>query len=80
MDKTILVDTNKVNEKNMRKELQSICEDLKERGYNPVKQIAGYIISGDPGYISSFKECRTRVMKLDRTNMIEIMLECFLDK
>lgn len=80
MDKTILINTDEVFEKNIKKELQSICTDLGERGYNPTKQIAGYIISGDPGYISSYKDCRTRIMNLDRTSVIEVMLNYFLKK
>lgn len=71
----------KVDEKeneNTKEELVSICIDLVERGYDPIKQIAEYIISGDPGYISSYKECRSRIQRYDRTTLIELMLHSYL--
>ena len=64
--------------KNIKKELVSICIDLVERGYDPIKQIAEYVISGDPGYISSYKECRSRIQKFDRNILVELMLHSYL--
>lgn len=76
---TILFDKNEVIDKNIRTTLKSICEDLEEREYNPIKQITGYLISGDPGYISSYKECRNRILKLERDSIIELMLKNYLE-
>ena len=64
--------------KNAKEVLKKIFEDLEERGYDPIKQITGYLISGDPGYISSYKECRSRLMDLDRNTLIEAMLKSFV--
>ena len=50
---TTVVDTETIVDNNIKSSLISICEDLEERGYNPIKQIVAYLISGDPGYISS---------------------------
>ena len=60
--------------------LKEVCDALKERGYNPINQIVGYIMSGDPGYISSHKEARSKMMRLDRTKIIEIMVRSYIDK
>ncbi len=64
--------------RDIKKELVGISIDLVERGYDPIKQIAEYIISGDPGYISSYKECRSRIQKIDKTALIELMLHSYL--
>ncbi len=65
-------------DKNTRETLKKICEDLREHGYDPIKQITGYLISGDPGYISSYKECRSRILEFDRNSVIELMLESYI--
>ncbi len=75
---TTVVDTEKIVCENIKVTLQKICEDLEERGYNSIKQIVAYLISGDPGYISSYKECRNRILEFKREDIIEIMLEGFI--
>jgi len=60
--------------------LNEVADALAERGYNPINQIVGYIMSGDPGYISSHKEARSKIMKLDRTKIIEIMVRSYINK
>ena len=57
--------------------LKEVYEALEERGYNPVNQIVGYLISGDPGYISSHKEARNKITRLDRSKVIEVLLKEF---
>ena len=47
---------------------------LEERGYNPTNQIVGYLISGDPGYISSYKDARNKIQEIDRAKIVEILL------
>ena len=80
MDETTVVDTKTIIDKNAKEDLISICNDLDERGYEPVKQIVAYLISGDPGYISSYKECRNRITKYSREDILEIMLSNFIKK
>ena len=80
LDKTTVVDTDLISNENTRRELISVCEDLKERGYNPTKQIVAYLVSGDPGYISSYKDCRDRISKYNREVILEIMLDHFIEK
>jgi uncharacterized protein (UPF0297 family) len=79
-DETTVVDTNSIINKNTKKTLIKICEDLEERGYNPTKQIVAYLVSGDPGYISSYKECRTRILEFKREDILELMLVNFIEK
>lgn len=54
--------------------LKEVYEALEERGYNPVNQIVGYLISGDPGYISSYKDARNKIQEIDRAKIVEILL------
>lgn len=75
---TILFDTSEVNEKLIKETLEFVVEALSERGYNPINQLVGYIISGDLGYISSYKEARNRISKIDRTELIEVLLKYYL--
>ena len=78
-DNTSVVDTKTIVSEKTRKDLSSICEHLKEHGYEPTKQLVAYLISGDPGYISSYKECRNRLMKYKREEIIETLLVNFID-
>lgn len=80
LDETTVVDTNTIVNEDARETLLSICEDLNERGYHPDKQIVAYLISGDPGYISNYKECRNRILKYKREDLLEIMLVNFINK
>ena len=77
-DTTILFDTSLVNEKIVYDTLKDVYESLEERGYNPINQIVGYIISGDLGYISSYKEARNKISKLDRNTIVEVLLKNYL--
>ena len=53
---------------------------LEERGYNPINQLVGYLMSGDPGYISSHKEARQKITKIDRNKIIEVILRDYIKK
>ena len=77
-DKTTTVNTKKVVDQNTRNTLREVCTDLEERGYNPTKQIVAYLVSGDPGFISSYKECRNRILKFKREDILEVMLVDFI--
>ena len=73
-----VLEENEISEEEERRILTEIKEDLEERGYDSIKQIAGYLISGDPGFISNYKNCRTRIVKIDRTSLIEELLYSYL--
>jgi len=71
-------DISEVNDEVVKSTLRDVLESLEERGYNPINQIVGYIISGDLGYISSYKEARNKIAKIDRTVLVEVLLKNYL--
>ncbi len=79
-ENTTLFDFEEIETEATRKTLEEVYDALEERGYNPVNQIVGYLISGDPGYISSFKDARTKMQQVDRAKVVEILLKEFRNK
>lgn len=77
-DKTMFYDVSKLQEELIKTTLKEIIEALEERGYNPINQIVGYLISGDPGYISNYKDARIKMMSLDRSEVVKLILEEFI--
>jgi len=59
--------------------LEKVYSALSEKGYNPVNQIVGYIMSGDPTYITSHRNARSLIMKAERDEIIEILLENYIE-
>ena len=59
--------------------LKDVYEALTEKGYNPVNQIVGYIMSGDPTYITSHKNARSLIMKVERDEILEVSFENYID-
>lgn len=78
-DKTSLFDVSIIKKKLISTTLKEVFDALKERGYNPINQIVGYLISGDPGYISNFKDSREKIMDFDRAEVMAIILEDYLE-
>ena len=58
--------------------IESVYASLKEKGYNPVNQIVGYIMSGDPTYITSYNGARSLIMRVERDEIIEVLLEDYI--
>ena len=77
MDKTNLYEVIDIDVIETKKMLNEVYLALKERGYNPTNQLVGYLISGDPGYISSYKDARKKIQKVDRSKIIEVLLDNF---
>lgn len=59
--------------------LSAVYIALTEKGYNPVSQIIGYIMSGDPTYVTSYKNARYLIMKVDRDELLEELLQNYID-
>jgi len=59
--------------------LKKVCKALEEKGYNPINQIVGYLLSGDPAYITSFKDARTMIRTIDRDEILEELLNNYLE-
>jgi len=60
--------------------LSYVNNALNEKGYNGISQIVGYLMSGDLGYISSYKEARNKISKIDRSALLEVVLKKYLNK
>ena len=60
--------------------LQLVYQALTEKGYDPVNQIVGYIMSGDPTYITSHKGARSLIMKVERDELVEELLRVYVEK
>ena len=69
------VETDKTS---VREILADVYAALTEKGYNPVNQIVGYIMSGDPTYITSFKGARSLIMKVERDELVEELLKEYI--
>ena len=63
----------------VREVLSSVYAALTEKGYNPVNQIVGYIMSGDPTYITSHMNARSLIMKVERDELVEELLKTYID-
>ena len=58
--------------------LTTVYEALKEKGYDPINQIVGYILSEDPTYITNYKSARTLICKIDRDELLQVLLRNYL--
>ena len=63
----------------MKAILTSVYSALSEKGYNPINQIVGYIMSGDPTYITSYKSARSLIMKVERDELVEELLKAYIE-
>lgn len=59
--------------------IKQVYEALIDKGYNPVNQIVGYIMSGDPTYITSHKNARSLIMKVERDELVEEMMKSYIE-
>lgn len=59
--------------------IEIVYKALKEKGYNPVNQIVGYIMSGDPTYITSHNNARSLIMKVERDELVEEVLKTYIE-
>lgn len=80
MDNTHLYSIEEFEESLVNDTLKDVYLALEERGYNPVNQIVGYLMSGDPGYISSHKDARNKITKIDRSKILEVLLKEHIKK
>ena len=64
----------------MKEILSSVYNSLMVKGYNPVNQIVGYILSEDPTYITNYNNARTLICRLDRDELLQELVKCYLSK
>ena len=81
MDKnnTIQYSVRRENELQTKEILTAVYDALKEKGYNPLNQIVGYILSEDPTYITNHNNARALIRKLDRDELLRIIVKFYLD-
>ena len=78
MEETTLFNVGVLRQANAKLIIKEVRDILLERGYNPINQIAGYLMSGDPGYITSYKNAREKITSIERTELLALVLEEYL--
>ena len=64
----------------IREILDSVYKSLKEKGYNPVNQLVGYIVSEDPTYITNYNNARSLICRIDRDELLQELVISYLEK
>lgn len=57
-----------------------VCEAMNDKGYNPINQLVGYLLSGDPAYVTSHKDARSMIRSLERDELLEELVRSYLNK
>ncbi len=78
MDNTIKFTVPCDDKQNMRNTLRCVFDALNEKGYNPINQIVGYLLSEDPTYITNYNNARSMICKLDRDELLQELVRCYL--
>ena len=78
-DKTMSFNFEKEKNEKTRETLKEVYQELVEKGYNPINQIVGYILSGDPTYITSHNNARNKIRTIERDELLEKMVRNFID-
>ena len=78
--KTILFDAAKTQKKTTKETLEAVYKALEDRGYNGIDQMVGYILSGDPSYVTSHNNARLMISRIDRDDLLEEILKEYLQK
>lgn len=79
-DKTIQFSIRDEHEQEMKKMLMIVYDALVEKGYNPISQIVGYILSEDPTYITTHNNARSLVRRIDRDELLQALVKDYLSK
>lgn len=78
-DKTRTFSVNYGEKETVKEILKFVYDSLTEKGYNPVNQIAGYVLSEDPTYITTYNGARTLIQKIDRYELLKILIEEYVN-
>ena len=79
-DKTMFFTSEEIERAVINEVLDEVYKALKEKGYNPVNQLVGYLTTGDPKYICSYDNSRNKIMGIDRDKLIKVLLESYLER
>lgn len=78
-DETVSFKVEREENTRIKEILKEVYQDLKEKGYNPINQMVGYILSGDPTYITSHKGARNLIRQVERDELLEKMVKEYID-
>ena len=78
LDKTMCFKVEKEKSNNIQEILKDVYQALVEKGYNPINQIVGYILSGDPTYITSHNDARNKIRCIERDELLEKMVKYYI--
>ena len=78
LDKTMTFSLGDDKEQEMKVVLTTVYDALREKGYNPINQIVGYILSEDPNYITTHNNARSLIRKIDRDELLQSLLKSYL--
>jgi len=79
-ERTVAFKVQREQPQTVREILKEIIVALKERGYNPVNQIVGYLLSGDPAYITSHRNARNLIRRVERDELLEELVRAYLER
>lgn len=77
-DETVRFNLNDLNRKEISETLISVYQSLEEKGYNPINQIVGYVLSGDPAYVPRYNDARNQIRKYERDEIVEELVRFYL--
>ena len=80
MKETQSIDTIVNQQVEVSQVLETVCAALKAKGYNPIGQLVGYILSGDPTYITSFNGARSMIQKVDRDEILDELIQFYISE
>lgn len=80
LDKTMTFSLGEDKEQEMKQILTTVYDALREKGYNPINQIVGYILSEDPTYITTHNSARSLIRKLDRDELLRDLVRSYLNE
>lgn len=78
LDKTMTFSLDDEREDEMKAHLINVYDSLKEKGYNPISQIVGYILSEDPTYITTHNNARSLIRRIDRDELLQALVKSYL--
>ena len=78
-DKTMTFSVKDERDNEMKEILTTVYQALNEKGYNPINQLVGYILSEDPTYITTYNNARSLIRRIDRDELLQILVKTYLN-
>ena len=78
-NETRMFSVTETKERFFRQTLKKVYNELEKKGYNPINQIVGYLLSGDPTYVTNQNGARALISKIERDELLKVVLKCYLE-